>query len=37
MKGVLIDTNVLSELRKGARANANVRRWFEGMEEDAHS
>lgn len=25
----LIDTNVLSELRKGTRADAGVRRWFE--------
>ena len=28
---LLVDTNVLSELRKGARANADVRRWFEGV------
>jgi len=33
VKGFLIDTNVLSELRKGARANVNVRRWFEGIDE----
>ena len=26
--GFLIDTNVLSELRKGNRANASVRSWF---------
>lgn len=26
--GWLLDTNILSELRKGARANANVRAWF---------
>jgi predicted nucleic acid-binding protein len=26
---VLVDTNVLSELRKGDRANAHVRTWFE--------
>jgi predicted nucleic acid-binding protein len=26
--GFLIDTNVLSELRKGSRANASVRSWF---------
>jgi predicted nucleic acid-binding protein len=25
----LLDTNVLSELRKGQRANAGVRRWFD--------
>ena len=34
MKGFLIDTNVLSELRKGARANANVRRWFDSLDEN---
>lgn len=28
MKGYLIDTNVISELRKGDRANAGVKRWF---------
>jgi predicted nucleic acid-binding protein len=33
--GFLVDTNVLSELRKGARADANVRRWFEGVDENA--
>lgn len=26
---LLLDTNVVSELRKGARANAHVRAWFE--------
>lgn len=35
MRGYLIDTNVLSELRKGTRANANVRRWFDSLDEDA--
>ena len=35
MKGFLIDTNVLSELRKGARADVNVRRWFEGIDENS--
>ena len=35
MKGLLIDTNVLSELRKGARADVNVRRWFEGIDENS--
>jgi len=35
VKGFLIDTNVLSELRKGARADVNVRRWFEGIDEDS--
>lgn len=29
----LLDTNVLSELRKGPRADANVRRWFSGVED----
>lgn len=28
MSGFLVDTNVLSELRKGRRANANVQAWF---------
>lgn len=27
--GFLIDTNVISELRKGAKADANVRAWFD--------
>ena len=35
MKGFLIDTNVLSELRKGARADVNVRRWFEGIDDNS--
>jgi predicted nucleic acid-binding protein len=30
----LLDTNVISELRKGARANRNVRRWFQGVRDD---
>lgn len=30
----LIDTNVISELRKGARADANVRAWFDGVESE---
>jgi predicted nucleic acid-binding protein len=34
VKGFLIDTNVLSELRKGARADANVRSWFESLDEN---
>jgi hypothetical protein len=25
----LLDTNVVAELRKGSRANPDVRRWFE--------
>jgi predicted nucleic acid-binding protein len=35
VKGFLIDTNVLSELRKGARADVNVRRWFDGIDENS--
>jgi toxin FitB len=31
---LLVDTNVLSELRKGPRANARVRAWFEGVFSD---
>jgi hypothetical protein len=31
---LLLDTNILSELRKGARANAHVREWFEGVSAD---
>jgi len=31
----LIDTNVLSELRKGPRAHPSVRRWFEAVEDEA--
>jgi len=34
MNGFLIDTNVISELRKGPRANANVRDWFDREEND---
>lgn len=30
----LVDTNVISELRKGARANARVRSWFEAVSDD---
>jgi toxin FitB len=34
---LLLDTNVISELRKGPRAAANVVRWLEGVaEEDIH-
>jgi predicted nucleic acid-binding protein len=29
MNGCLIDTNVLSELRKAKRCDAGVRQWFE--------
>ena len=31
--GFLIDTNVVSELRKGKRANARVRQWFAAVDE----
>jgi toxin FitB len=31
---LLLDTNVVSELRKGPRANARVRGWFAGVEEE---
>jgi predicted nucleic acid-binding protein len=30
----LIDTNIISELRKGARADRRVRDWFAGLAED---
>jgi predicted nucleic acid-binding protein len=30
----LLDTNVISELRKGARANASVRTWFGSVPDD---
>lgn len=33
--GYLVDTNVLSEARKGERANAGVRRFFADVEDDA--
>ena len=34
---LLLDTNVVSELRKGARANARVRAWFESVDDtDLH-
>jgi len=32
---VLLDTNVVAELRKGARANPHVRSWFETLDPDA--
>ncbi|HVZ70998.1 MAG TPA: type II toxin-antitoxin system VapC family toxin [Polyangia bacterium] len=31
----LLDTNVVSELRKAARGHARVRAWFESVDEDA--
>lgn len=34
MTGFLIDTNVVSELRKGDRANVGVRNWFEQVDSD---
>jgi predicted nucleic acid-binding protein len=30
----LLDTNVIAELRKGTRANANVRSWFAALDPD---
>lgn len=30
----LLDTNVISELRKGDRADANVRAWFRGLADE---
>jgi predicted nucleic acid-binding protein len=33
--GYLVDTNVLSELRKKQRCNENVRLWFDGTENNA--
>ena len=30
----LVDTNILSELRKGQRANAGVREWFAGANDE---
>ncbi len=32
MNGYLLDTNVISELRKGNRADANVRNWAGGLQ-----
>jgi toxin FitB len=29
----LLDTNIISEVRKGARCDANVARWYEGIED----
>lgn len=34
MTGYLLDTNVLSEIRKGERCNASVKRWFAEVEDD---
>jgi toxin FitB len=31
---LLLDTNVLSELRKGARCNDRVRQWFDGVDSE---
>lgn len=35
MTGVLLDTNVLSELRKGGRADRHVRAWFAKVEDSS--
>lgn len=32
---VLVDTNIVAEIRKGERANTHVRGWFESLEPDA--
>ena len=34
MKGYLLDTNVISELHKGKRANPNVLAWFQSVADD---
>jgi toxin FitB len=34
MNGFLLDTNVISELRKGDRCHKSVRSWFESIPED---
>jgi predicted nucleic acid-binding protein len=34
MSGHLLDTNVVSELRKGRRANPNVLAWFQTVDDD---
>lgn len=31
----LIDTNIISEVRKGGRCDANVARWYEGIEDNS--
>jgi hypothetical protein len=33
--GYLLDTNVVSEARKGRRANPGVRRWFDDVDDEA--
>lgn len=35
MRGLLLDTNVLSELRKGVRANPHVRAWLAKADDSA--
>ena len=35
MRGYLLDTNVISETRKGGRINSNVLAWFESVDDDA--
>ncbi len=34
MKGYLLDTNVVSEARKGGRTDAHVRAWLESVDDD---
>ena len=35
MTGYLLDTNIVSEIRKRERCHQNVRRWFASLEDDA--
>ena len=35
MNGLLLDTNVLSELRKGGRADSHVRAWFAKVDDSS--
>ena len=35
MTGYLLDTNIVSEIRKRERCHPNVRRWFASLEDDA--
>ncbi|HEX7860415.1 MAG TPA: type II toxin-antitoxin system VapC family toxin [Verrucomicrobiae bacterium] len=34
MKGYLLDTNVVSELRKGSRADSNLLAWWQAVDEE---
>jgi toxin FitB len=35
VKGYLLDTNIVSEVRKGKRANSNVQAWLDSVEDEA--